>query len=31
MFDACGWKGCWIDVLQDFNFKIIGQDLSIPM
>jgi flavorubredoxin len=31
VFNAYGWKGCWIDMLQDFNFKIIDQDLSIPM
>jgi hypothetical protein len=31
MSNAYGWKGCWIDMLHAFIFKIIGQDLNIPM
>jgi hypothetical protein len=23
VLDAYGWKGCWINMLQDFNFKIL--------
>ncbi len=28
VFNAYGWRGCWIDMLQDFNFKILHQPKS---
>ncbi len=28
MSNAYGWRGCWINVLQDFNFKILHQPKS---